>query len=250
MTRYFDDLDEAVVVDVETTGLSPETDRIISVSLLRVCFATLDRQTNSHRLEGDTLDTTVNPQRPIPADATRVHGVTNADVADAGPFAEAAQQIRDFIGTRPIVAHNAAFDKAFLSAEFKRAGVKTLHRNRSYCTMQRYQAMQDGRRKGSTLEEVAHYFGIPGRRSAVHQASEDVQITCAIAGMFYLIDQELADRAYDPEEWYDPEESSASPAPGVFSFPEEFSPVSSSLTPALVMVTGAREQQKVPSSDV
>ncbi len=61
MTRYFEDLDEAVVVDVETTGLSPETDRIVAVSMLRVCFATLDRQTNSHRLEGDTLDTTVNP---------------------------------------------------------------------------------------------------------------------------------------------------------------------------------------------
>lgn len=211
MTRSFDDLDEAVVVDVETTGLSPETDRIVSVSLLRVCFATLDRQTNYHRLEGDTLDATVNPQCSIPAAATRVHGITNADVADAGPFAEAAPQIRDFIGTRPIIAHNAAFDKAFLNAEFKRAGVKTLHRNKSYCTMQRYQAMQDGRRKGSTLEEVAQYFGIPGRRSAVHQASEDVQIACAIAGMFYLIDQELSERAYALEESYEPQKSAASP---------------------------------------
>ena len=130
MTRSFDDLDEAVVVDVETSGLLPETDRIISVSLLRVCFATLDRQTNYHRLEGDTLDATVNPQCPMHAAATRVHGITNADVADAGPSAEAAQQIRDFIGTRPIIAHNVAFDQAFLNAEFKRAGVKTLHRKK------------------------------------------------------------------------------------------------------------------------
>ena len=211
MPLPFTGFDEAVVVDVETTGLSPTTDRIVSVSILRVCFATLDRHTNYHRLEGDTLDATFNPQCPIPADATRVHGITNADVADAGLFADSAQQLRDFIGTLPIIAHNAAFDKAFLNAEFKRAGVKTLHRNRSYCTMRRYQAMQGGQRKGSALEDVAQYFGFPGRRSAVHQASEDVQIACAIAGMFYLIDQELAERGYDPEESYDPKEPSASP---------------------------------------
>ena len=224
MPLNFTGFDEAVVVDVETTGLSPTTDRIVSVSMLRVCFATLDRQTNYHRLEGDTLDATVNPQCPIPAAATRVHGITNADVADAGPFAEGAQQIRDFIGTRPIIAHNASFDKAFLNAEFKRAGVKTLHRNKSYCTMRRYQAMQGGRWESSTLEEVAHYFGLPGRRSAVHQASEDVQIACAIAGTFYLIDQELSERAYDPEESYDPKDSSAppftSPIEQPFSFAE------------------------------
>ena len=187
--RSFSDLDEAVVVDVETTGLSPEIDRIVSVSMLRVRFSSL--QHNPNHLEGDTLDAEFNPQRKIPVAATRVHGITNEDVADKGPFAESAQQLRDFIGTCPIVAHNAAFDKAFLSAEFKRAGMRTLQRNKSYCTMLRYQDMNGGRRTGSSLDIVLQQFGIPGRSGRLHLADEDVRLTCAIAREFYLIDNGL-----------------------------------------------------------
>ena len=83
--RYFTDFDEAVILDVETTGLSPQTDRIISVSMLRARFSSLAR--NPHHLEGDTLDALFHPQRKIPEAATRVHGITNEDVADKGPFA-------------------------------------------------------------------------------------------------------------------------------------------------------------------
>ena len=186
--RYFTDFDEAVILDVETTGLSPATDRIISVSMLRARFSSLDR--NPNHLEGDTLDALFYPQRKIPEAASRVHGITNGDVADKGPFAESAQRLREFIGTRPIIAHNAAFDKAFLSAEFKRAGVKMLQRNRSYCTMLRYQGMNGGRRAGSSLDAVAHQLGIPGRSGRRHLADEDVRITCAIAREFYLLDNE------------------------------------------------------------
>ena len=50
MLLTFTGFDEAIVVDVETTGLSFTTDRIVSVSMLRVCFATLGRYTNYHRL--------------------------------------------------------------------------------------------------------------------------------------------------------------------------------------------------------
>ena len=184
--RYFTGFDEAVVVDVETTGLDPETDRIVSVSMLRADFSAL--QHNPNRLEGDTLDALFNPQCKIPPAATQIHGITDEDVADNGPFAESAQQVREFIGARPIIAHNAAFDKAFLSAEFKRAGVKTLQRNKSYCTMLRYQQFQGGRRQGSSLDAAAQQFGIPGRRSVVHEAVEDVRITCELARGFYLAD--------------------------------------------------------------
>ena len=187
--RYFTDFDEAVVLDVETTGVKSKRDRIISVSMLKAHFSSLHR--NPNRLAGDTIDALFHPQRKIPVAATRVHGITNEDVADKGPFAESAQQLRDFIGTRPIIAHNAAFDKAFLSAEFKRAGVRTLHRNKSYCTMLRYQHMSGGRRSGSSLDEAAQQLGIPGRRGKVHLADEDVRIACEIARYFYLLDNGL-----------------------------------------------------------
>ena len=184
--RYFAGFDEAVVVDVETTGLDPETDRIVSVSMLRADFSALQHHPN--RLEGDTLDALFNPQCKIPPAATQIHGITDEDVADNGPFAESAQQLREFISARPIIAHNAAFDKTFLSAEFKRAGVKTLQRNKSYCTMLRYQQLQGGRRQDSNLDAAAQQLGVPGRRSVVHEAAEDVRITCELARGFYLAD--------------------------------------------------------------
>lgn len=187
--HYFDELDDAVVLSVETTGPSHETDRIISVSMLRGRFSTL--RDNPGDLKGDTLNALFNPQQEIPAETMREHGLTNATVAKRGTFAESAQLLRDFIGTRAIVAHDAAFNTAFLSAEFARAGVRTLEPNKSYCTIQRSQEVNEGRRAGSTLNEVARQFGIPGRLGPRHLASEDVRITCAIAREFYLLDSDL-----------------------------------------------------------
>lgn len=178
--------DEAVVVDIETTGLDPESDRVITLSMIRADFAALQQDPSG--LHGETMDVLVHPQRPIPARASRVHGITNKDVADKGPFADVAQQVRDFIGNRPIIAHNASFDKKFLTAEFKRAGVKTLARNKSYCTMRRFQLFNHGQRKGSTLDDAAEALGVSSRTGIKHDASEDTRITFEIAGLFYLMD--------------------------------------------------------------
>lgn len=111
-------------------------------------------------------------------------------MAGADTFAARAQELRDFIGTRPTVAHNVAFDVAFLNAEFQRAGVALLQQNRRYCTMLRYQAMHGGRRKGSNLDAVAFRFGIPVRQghTHTHRADEDVRITVEIARWFHQYD--------------------------------------------------------------
>ena len=155
-------------------------------------------------MKGDTLNALFNPQQEIPAEATHMHGITHADVAKRGTFAESAQLLRDFIGARGIVAHNAAFNTAFLSAEFERANVRTLQQNKRYCTMQRYQEMTEGRRTGSDLNEVARQFGIPGRLGPGHLASEEVRITCAIAREFYLLDSDSLSIASREQQWQRP----------------------------------------------
>ena len=200
--RYFDDLDDAVVLAVKTTGPSRETDRIVAASMLRGWFSTL--RDNPGDLKGATLNALFNPQREIPAEATRVHGITNASVAKKNTFAESARLLRDFIGPRAIVAHNATFNTAFLSAEFARAGVQALEQNKQYCTMQRYQEMSEGRRAGNDLNEVARQFGIPGQLGPGHLASEDVRITCAIAREFYLLDSDSLSIASREQEWQQP----------------------------------------------
>ncbi len=184
----FTGFDEAVVVDVETTGLDPNRDRIVSVAMIHMRFGDLKKNS---RLHGDTMDVMVNPQCRIPKAASRVHGITNSDVADLGPFSDVAQQLRDFIGNLPVISHNAAFDKSFLNSEFRRAGVKSLSRNKSYCTMQRYRTLNHGYWKGSKLDDVAKAMRVKGRKNRTHDATEDAYIVGEISIRFYMLDNQI-----------------------------------------------------------
>ena len=185
----FTGFDEAVIVDVETTGLDSKNNRIVSVALIRTDFGNLRENPNS--LEGETMYALVNPLCRIPKSATRIHGITNKDVSSKSTFSEEAPELRDFIGNRPIIAHNVSFDKNFLNAEFKRAGVKTLSRNKSYCTMRRFQTFNHGRRKGSKLDDVVEVMGVGKRRRKIHNAIEDAELAMQVAGLFYMMDNRI-----------------------------------------------------------
>ncbi len=100
-------LDEFVALDLETTGLSLESDLIIEVGATR-----FDR---SGRFEN--YRTFVNPGRPIPAEVVELTGISNADVAEAPRFTEVREDVRAFVGARAVVGQNIAFDLAFLGAE-------------------------------------------------------------------------------------------------------------------------------------
>ncbi|MEL6477835.1 MAG: 3'-5' exonuclease [Pseudomonadota bacterium] len=95
-----------VVFDSETTGLDPVRDNVVQLGAVRIV--------NGRLVEGEAFETLVNPGRPIPAVATRVHGVDDATVADAPAFAEARQRFHAFAKDAVIIAHNAPFDMAFL----------------------------------------------------------------------------------------------------------------------------------------
>lgn len=185
----FRNLDEAVVVDVETTGLDPKTARIVSVAALRVRFSEVDA--NSASMQTEALYFVVNPQCRIPRGATRVHGLKDRDVCDKPPFEAITRELRELIGQRPVVAHNVAFDKQILNAELKRAGVKSLSRNRGLCAMRRYQAWNHGRRAGSNLDTAAEVLEIGQRKRKTHDALEDAQITARIATLFFMMDNKI-----------------------------------------------------------
>ena len=183
--QRFTGFDWAVVVDVETTGLVPNVDRIVSVAALKVDFSALR---TSDRLEGETFVGLYNPDAPIPEEATRVHGIADADVVGKPKFAEEARDLRSFIGDLPLIAHNLKLDRSFLAAEFRRAGVRPLQFNRGLCTMVRFQEDNGGRRKGSGLEDAARAMGVPGRKGKTHDAEEDAVMAMLVAGGYYCID--------------------------------------------------------------
>ena len=106
-----------LAVDTETTGMSPvQGHRLIEVARVAIVDGAL----------GEEWATLVNPGRPIPADATRVHGITDAMVASAPRVAEAGRLLRAACADWPLVFHNASFDLPFLLHFFREAGAPAL----------------------------------------------------------------------------------------------------------------------------
>ena len=101
-----------IVVDTETTGLDPRAGhRIVEIACVEL---------HDYSPTGRWFHAYVDPERRMDADAQRVHGLTDAFLAGKPRFGEPAvlHAMVDFIADAPLVAHNAAFDRAFLEHEF------------------------------------------------------------------------------------------------------------------------------------
>ena len=100
--------------DLETTGISTNNDRIVQVALIG---ADADGNPIHH-------DVIVNPQRPIPREASRVHGIYDQDVRGKPIFKECASELSELMEGAVIVGHNARkFDMPLLQNEFYRCGI-------------------------------------------------------------------------------------------------------------------------------
>lgn len=186
----FRGFDQAVVFDVETTGFSSQNDRIISICLAKADFGVL-KSSSDYDLELEIINEVFDPGRKIPTQVSRIHGISDRDVAGKPDFGKIAGKIRDFIGSCPLIAHNVSFDRQFLDAEFQRAGLDWPGRNRLYCTMQRYRQFNGGKWSGSKLEDVTRVFGLPLRATQVHHAEEDTMMAFRIARIFYMMDNNI-----------------------------------------------------------
>jgi DNA polymerase-3 subunit epsilon len=101
------------VIDLETTGTDVKTDRIIEISVLKI-WPDGQRTHRTRRL---------NPGKPIPPEATAVHGIADADVAGEPRFEQVADALMDFLGGCDLCGFNLKrFDLRMLYGEFSRAG--------------------------------------------------------------------------------------------------------------------------------
>ncbi|WGI35941.1 exonuclease domain-containing protein (plasmid) [Mycolicibacterium aubagnense] len=101
------------IVDVETTGFEPQTHRVISIAALAIgADGTIEQ----------TMSTLLNPG--VDPGPTNIHGITPAMLIGQPTFADIAPALAEILAGRIMVAHNAAFDHAFLAAEAHRAGLR------------------------------------------------------------------------------------------------------------------------------
>ena len=126
-----------VVLDTETTGIGPEAE-IVQIGIVSS--------------DGNTLlDSLVKPTKSIPPDATAIHGITDAMVADAPTLADLAEAVRDAITGRAVVVYNAEYDIRLLRQSSRAIGLEVNWQTvpaRWLCAMLAY----------------AEYRGVPGKR--------------------------------------------------------------------------------------
>lgn len=103
-----------IVLDTETTGLSPETgDRIIELGCVELV---------SRKLTGNNLHFYFNPDRDSHEDALKVHGISNEFLRDKPRFGDLADEILTYLSGAEIIIHNAPFDIGFLNKELELLG--------------------------------------------------------------------------------------------------------------------------------
>ncbi len=156
---------EFVAFDLETTGLSAENDRITEIG------AVLMRDGK----EADRFQTFVDPGRSIPFEVTKLTGIRDSDVQGAPTEREAVSAFLDFVGGRPVAAHNADFDTAFIANACARMGAE--YTLTSLDTLVLAQNLLAGELKKFTLDSVAGYLGLPDFNH--HRASDDA-LTCGL----------------------------------------------------------------------
>jgi DNA polymerase III subunit epsilon len=159
-----------IVLDTETTGFDPRTgDRLIEVGCIEI---------EDLLPTGRTYHTLVNPERLIPPDAIRVHGITDDKVKDAPRFHEVVGDLMAFIGDAPVIAHNAQFDRNFIDHECGRCGHALLDEHRWIDTLQLAQKIFPG--MANSLDALCKRYKISLSDRTYHGALIDARLLAEV----------------------------------------------------------------------
>jgi DNA polymerase-3 subunit epsilon len=150
------------IVDLETTGVKANRDRITEVAI--VLF-------DGERIV-DRFQSLVNPECSIPPNITRITGISNEMTADAPKFFEIAKEVVEMTKGAIFVAHNVNFDYGFLKEEFARLGFS--YRRKQLCTVRLSKLVFPNRRRYS-LDALIEMLDIQVERR--HRAMDDVLAT-------------------------------------------------------------------------
>jgi DNA polymerase-3 subunit epsilon len=161
-----------IFLDTETTGLAAEQgDRIVEIGCVEMVNRRLTERHFHHYL---------NPERASHPDALRVHGLTEAFLADKPRFAEIAAAFVEFVAGAEIVIHNAAFDTGFVDAELKRCGLPPLkaHVLRIADSLTLAREMYPG--KHNSLDALCRRLEVDNSNRTLHGALLDAELLAEV----------------------------------------------------------------------
>jgi DNA polymerase III subunit epsilon len=155
-----------IVLDTETTGLDPEQGhRLVEIACVEIINLVPT---------GNVLHRYVNPERDMPSEAAKVHGLTEAFLKNHPVFAKIAQDVIDFVDDAPLVIHNAVFDLKFINAEFARLGLPSWSLDRATDTVKMARKKYPGLR--NNLDALCSRLGIDNSKRDKHGALLDASL--------------------------------------------------------------------------
>jgi DNA polymerase-3 subunit epsilon len=159
-----------IVLDTETTGFDPaDGHRVVEIG----CVELFD-----HFPTGKTYQAYLNPERDVPIETQKVHGLTNEFLADKPLFADVVEEFLEFLGDAPLVIHNASFDIKFLNAELHRTKRPPISLARAIDTIDIAKSKLPGARY--SLDELCRRFNIDLTSRSYHGALLDSQLTAQV----------------------------------------------------------------------
>jgi len=159
-----------IVFDTETTGLDPmQGDRLVEIG----CIELVNRFPT-----GKTFHSYFNPERDMPEQALKIHGLTGEFLNDKPLFAHKAEELMAFLGDAQLVAHNAMFDLGFVNAELERAGRAAVNRERIIDTLLLARRKHPG--GANRLDDLCLRYSIDNSRRTKHGALLDAELLAEV----------------------------------------------------------------------
>ncbi|MXO94639.1 DNA polymerase III subunit epsilon [Erythrobacter arachoides] len=159
-----------IIFDTETTGLDPVTgDRMVEIG----CIEMVNRVAT-----GRTFHAYYNPERAMPMEAERVHGLSAAFLSDKPLFRDTLDELLDFLGDSPLVAHNAQFDFGFLNHELRLCEREHVCQTRMIDTL----AIARRRHPGAkhSLDALCNRYGVDRSHRVLHGALLDAELLAQV----------------------------------------------------------------------
>ena len=159
-----------IIFDTETTGLNPAGgDRMVEIGCVEIF----------NRVEtGRHFQAYFNPERDMPSEAEAVHGLTTLFLAQKPRFADQAEELIEFIGDSPLIAHNASFDFGFLNFELQNCGRPLVCMTRMVDTLGLARTRHPGAKH--SLDALCVRFGIDRSHRVKHGALLDAQLLAQV----------------------------------------------------------------------
>ena len=159
-----------IIFDTETTGLSPQNgDRVVEIG----CVEMFNRCET-----GRTFHSYFNPGRPMPIEAENVHGLSDRFLSDKPAFTDVCEDLLEFIGDAPMIAHNAAFDFGFINHELGSCGRPIVDMSRMICTLVIARQKFPGAKH--SLDALCSRFGVDRSQRIKHGALLDAQLLAQV----------------------------------------------------------------------